>query len=665
MVLVNQSGRIVEKEKLMKEVWGDSFVEDSNLTYSIRQLRKILDDDFHRPIFIETIPRRGYRFIGNLRIADDDQTPSINSGQIENISEIEQRSSWGRWILLFGVVAILLGATTLVATRFNGNGDSSPGSEPMRFSAIPIAGTVRQLAISRSGKLVAYVTEIGNRETVWLRDIDTQINRELPDTGNWKHYGMVFSADDESLFLSRRDTETGPHPDLVRIVLSSGEEQKIADNIQGWIGVSPDNKRVSFVRYEHRSDAYCGLWISNVDGSNQRRILVRPDPIDIGDNEWTLDGKKIIFANGQAENASQDYVVSEIDIETLSERQVLQRKLFHIKNMQVLGDGRHFLLTANERIEEPSKIWKVNLYSGELVEISHSNESYIKLSISRDGEKLVATTKKEFFQIHLYDVDNPNKFDILPEANSANFFSSDRVIFSSEVARQSDIWIIDRDGRSLKQLTNESSKDRFPLASADGRFIYFSSNRSGSDQICRIDVNGQNWRQLTTNVGGYPSSADSEFVYYRKTGDFTLWKVPIEGGPEQQVLNAGDYSIKFSRDRSRFAFFRTDSTGKWIEIHSLRKADRPMQLSIPPDIEPRDLAWAPDGESIFLIMRNADGEFVLWNRKFDSAEATRVFGLGKMELAAESGFEFSPDGSRFLLVRGHVREDPILIDGIR
>lgn len=62
-VLVEDHGKIVEKEELMQKVWEDSFVEDSNLTYSIRQLRKILSDDFNEPKFIETVPRRGYRFI--------------------------------------------------------------------------------------------------------------------------------------------------------------------------------------------------------------------------------------------------------------------------------------------------------------------------------------------------------------------------------------------------------------------------------------------------------------------------------------------------------------------------------------------------------------------------------------------------------------------------
>jgi adenylate cyclase len=63
LTLVEHSGRIVEKQELMTRVWPDTFVEESNLTYSIRQLRKTLGDDARHPRYIETIPKRGYRFL--------------------------------------------------------------------------------------------------------------------------------------------------------------------------------------------------------------------------------------------------------------------------------------------------------------------------------------------------------------------------------------------------------------------------------------------------------------------------------------------------------------------------------------------------------------------------------------------------------------------------
>jgi DNA-binding winged helix-turn-helix (wHTH) protein/TolB-like protein len=63
LVLISNSGRVVEKEELMKEVWPNSFVEENNLTGNIFALRRAFGE--HQ--YIETIPRRGYRFIADVR----------------------------------------------------------------------------------------------------------------------------------------------------------------------------------------------------------------------------------------------------------------------------------------------------------------------------------------------------------------------------------------------------------------------------------------------------------------------------------------------------------------------------------------------------------------------------------------------------------------------
>ena len=62
LLLVESNGHVVEKDRLMKEIWPDTFVEEGNLTQNISMLRKVLSDDSHQ--YIQTLPRRGYRFVG-------------------------------------------------------------------------------------------------------------------------------------------------------------------------------------------------------------------------------------------------------------------------------------------------------------------------------------------------------------------------------------------------------------------------------------------------------------------------------------------------------------------------------------------------------------------------------------------------------------------------
>ena len=68
--MVQNSGRIVEKDDLMRQVWEDTFVEEANITYTVRLLRKTLEEDKHNPRFVETVPRRGYRFIADVQLSE-------------------------------------------------------------------------------------------------------------------------------------------------------------------------------------------------------------------------------------------------------------------------------------------------------------------------------------------------------------------------------------------------------------------------------------------------------------------------------------------------------------------------------------------------------------------------------------------------------------------
>jgi TolB-like protein/Tfp pilus assembly protein PilF len=67
IALVKNAGQLVEKDELLKEVWPDTFVEESNLTQNIFTLRKVLGDDRSGPKYIETVARRGYRFLPTVR----------------------------------------------------------------------------------------------------------------------------------------------------------------------------------------------------------------------------------------------------------------------------------------------------------------------------------------------------------------------------------------------------------------------------------------------------------------------------------------------------------------------------------------------------------------------------------------------------------------------
>ena len=88
LVLVENRGHVVQKNDLMQKVWNDVAVEENNLTQSISALRKILGDNLDGPKFIETIPKRGYRFVAPVKEVSEEETGS-DRPSVTNLSEEE------------------------------------------------------------------------------------------------------------------------------------------------------------------------------------------------------------------------------------------------------------------------------------------------------------------------------------------------------------------------------------------------------------------------------------------------------------------------------------------------------------------------------------------------------------------------------------------------
>ncbi|MGH9969978.1 MAG: winged helix-turn-helix domain-containing protein, partial [Pyrinomonadaceae bacterium] len=95
LLLVQRSGHVVEKEELMQKLWPDTFVEESNLTQNVFTLRKVLGERHDEHAYIETVPKRGYRFAADVRELQDESTELIieKHTRARIITEEEERDS--------------------------------------------------------------------------------------------------------------------------------------------------------------------------------------------------------------------------------------------------------------------------------------------------------------------------------------------------------------------------------------------------------------------------------------------------------------------------------------------------------------------------------------------------------------------------------------------
>jgi Tol biopolymer transport system component len=100
------------------------------------------------------------------------------------------------------------------------------------------------------------------------------------------------------------------------------------------------------------------------------------------------------------------------------------------------------------------------------------------------------------------------------------------------------IYVIRASGGKPTRLTTHSADDVVPSWSRDGNWVYFTSNRSGRDEVWKVSAAGATAVQVTRNGGDTAfESPDGKSVYYIKR-DFSrgLWKMPVSGGEESQVL---------------------------------------------------------------------------------------------------------------------------------
>jgi DNA-binding winged helix-turn-helix (wHTH) protein len=113
VVLVQRSGHLVEKQELLKEVWSDNFVEESNLTRNIYLLRKALGKGENGYPHIETVPRKGYRLIADVKavpVQDEKSNPPDElSEDVRNTVTLKV----SRRRALFGLIILLIGSAVL------------------------------------------------------------------------------------------------------------------------------------------------------------------------------------------------------------------------------------------------------------------------------------------------------------------------------------------------------------------------------------------------------------------------------------------------------------------------------------------------------------------------------------------------------------------------
>ena len=660
-LLIERQGKIVTKDEIMDSVWADTFVEESNLKQSIYTLRQVLGTEF-----IETIPRRGYRFVAPFR-------------QIyvpEQILEITQTSApinYQKSLLIFGIVAGLL---LLVGVLINNSYLTKPRNAPIEnvsFQKLTFSGNVSPPIISPDSKSFAFVRE-GN---LFLQDINTGSSIRV-NVSDHKIFGnLQFSPNSENLYF-RNESRLNARGDFFQISRFGGATKKIAENVWSGIGFSPDGKQISFVRF-YPNEAEWDLMTKNLESGEEKKLVARKLPETLyhsGFPAWSPDGKKISFVSQEANSK-----LKTIEVTTGQEESIETGKLAQIEQTLWSPDGKAIILAGRER-NRFFQLWRVNYPSGELQRITNDLNIYRHPSLSADGKNLLVHQQLLYSHLWVATADNlENQKQITfgnlnRDGNAGLAWTPDgNLIYASRITGNVDLWLARLTDGSQQQLTKDAgTNNENPILSPDGKFVYFESNRNGMRNIWRIETNGANPTQVSFSekeTQFCPAiSPDGNWLYYlqKSPKGSTVWRRSLIDGKNEALSEsnkaAPDSFLSISPDGKLLAFNNLtekrdeDSENKTSEIGiiSTEPKSEPKFFKIPTMRE--KLLWLADSKSVDYLENTPDGG-KLWRLSFEvNAPPKLLLVIPKVFFF---DFAWSGDGKNLALAHGKQESDVMIL----
>ena len=664
-ILVENHGHIVDKEKLISEIWAGSFVEDGNLAVSATALRKALNDSASNPTFIETVPRRGYRFVADVTESKVDVPNDIPDSLPERHSD--ERVHVGRHVTFLRrpyqryatvLITVLVAAAGITAwyaqKKLAGPSLTSPIlSSPFAASKLHSSSDIR-IAMSPGGDRVAFTDEAGGMRSVWLRTLDSGENIQIVPPSNDLYYDLAFSQDGNTIYFVRRPRESHSDLALYRVSSSGGIPVIIHAAPLDWISVSPDDKQIAFIQCNYKPDDFCALFTMDADGQNKKQLVSRPGSIQLVGSHFSPDGKSIAFLSGRGGGSEPGFELAQVNLESGEETVISPQRFYEVSNMKWLPSGAELLLTVREYEDGTSSIWKVSVPDGEATRVTKDAANYQEINLDRAATKMAAVQMENDFNIFVETDDDLAK---LTTAKEISIAPNDRFIYSTFGG---DIWSIDARGGERRQLTTGAAGDFSPKPSLDGRYIFFTSNRSGSQQVWRIASDGSNPVQIT-KTGGRPCGVtpDGKWLYYQSF-ERRLGRISTDGGDEFPL----NYTSRVTRpacspDGSFIAYFFLDKTFK---IGILNTADgsvvKTMEYGDGKAL-PGRLAWSSDSRTLNYVMHK-DGATSLWKNAMDAENPTLLRDLGSDEVR---DLAVMPDG-RVAFVRGKWIHNAVLLTGL-
>jgi Tol biopolymer transport system component/DNA-binding winged helix-turn-helix (wHTH) protein len=645
--LIAHRDRLVTKEELLEGVWPGTFVAPNALTRAVAQLRKALGDDADEPRYIETVAKRGYRFIAPVVIdggsAEAEVAPAaVSEPRRRRPSGMVLAAVAATTLLVTGMLvgigrwtaphAVPTGALTPTRVGISGSMNVEPALSP--------DGSAVAFASDRSGSFEIYVVGLahGSQEIAITSDGQNNLQPAWSPDGRWLAF---YSRNGGGLWVvpstggtPRRLVESGSNPAW------SPDSNSIAFTTQaGLVGQSNlrvigrdgtglrDLTNLGVPVGGHRSPAWSNsgrfiafvtvrgadgdsVWIVDAAGGTPRRLLTAPGA---GNLQFSKDDRALFFSGiGNTLNR-------------LAIDPVRGTAAGHTPEviLSVPGDFDGFSMARNGLLAYGLSTKDTNLWSIDLGPDGEAREpvrltddgagTTVMPNYSPDGRRLTylqGGSGGAGLTPWVMNADGTGRFPLLTEDGESGWPSwapdSTRVLVQRKISGTRMLWWVDLATRRLTP-TNLAKNMESPRLSPDGREIaYWMIDSNGVANIWTQALDGGSPRRVTADAEAmfYPWwSPDGHWlaVGIKRGKDTHVGVVSKNGGAVEQITNAAGLSApdSWSPDGEQIAFAgqRDGVWNVWAVSRRTRVSRQLTHFPVPSDyvIYP---SWSPDGRRI-------------------------------------------------------------------
>ena len=513
------------------------------------------------------------------------------------------------------------------------------GGEPLRLTTNPAVDS--RPAWSPDGTQIAFLRRSEGSGGIFLIPPLGGVERKLaesPHLGLRDRSGLSWSPDGKFLAVSDRTSPEEPFA-IFLVSVESGEKRRLTSPTQSLadhsLAFSPDGRTLAFIRQS--ASTIANIYLVQVASGEPWRLTYNDQPTR--GLAWTPDGREIVFSSGPAAGLSN------------------------------------------------SSLWRISSLGGMPELLSGTGGDAVSPAISRRGSRLIYSRRtpsdRNIWRLELSGLTAArNRPARLIASTRADWFpqispDGGRIAFESNRSGSSEVWVCDRDGRGLVQLTSFAGVNAgSPSWSPDGRWIAFDAAPDGNADVYVISADGGSPRRLTAegSTGQVPRwSRDGKWIYFpsNRTGISQVWKAPAAGGEAVQVTKKGG-GVAFESPDGQFVFYGKTEGSPFGPTAVWRvPAEGGEEVAVLDSPKPvNSFAWAVVEQGIYFIDAERSEAFAaesfLKFFHFDSGRVTRIASLGEQLNTGAAQVAVSPDGGWILYVQEDQREaDLMLVENFR